>query len=86
MAMSDPASRIRTFIISNFLFGKDSGLSDDASFLENGIVDSTGVMELVAFLEKEFGIKIDDHELVPDNLDSIQATAAFVVRKTGKAG
>ena len=84
--MSDTASRIRTFIISNFLFGKDSGLSDDASFLENGIVDSTGVMELVAFLEKEFGIKIDDHELVPDNLDSIQATAAFVARKTGKTG
>lgn len=83
--MSDTASRIRTFIISNFLFGKDSGLSDDASFLENGIVDSTGVMELVAFLEKEFGIKIDDHELVPDNLDSIQSTTAFVARKSGKA-
>ena len=72
---------IRQFVISNFLFGKDSGLADNASFLEEGIIDSTGVLELVAHVEKEFGMKVDDNDLVPDNFDSIDAVAAFVERK-----
>lgn len=79
--MNDIAARIRAFVVTNFLFGKDNGLADDASFLEQGIIDSTGVMELVAHLEKEYGIKVEDAELVPDNLDSVRAVAAFVAQK-----
>lgn len=74
---------IREFVVSNFLFGRDSGFANDASFLEQGIVDSTGVMELVAFLEKQFQIRIADEELSPENLDSVNAAAGFVAKKLG---
>jgi acyl carrier protein len=63
--------KIRAFIVENFLFGKDDGLEDDTSFLEEGIIDSTGVLELVSFLEEEYSISVEDEELVPENLDSI---------------
>lgn len=73
---------IREFVISNFLFGVDDGtLTSDESFLENGIVDSTGVLELVGFLEQTYQIKVRDQELVPDNLDSLRKVSAFVQRK-----
>ena len=73
---------IRQFILSSFLFSNDeSQLTNDASLLEQGIMDSTGVLELVAFLEAEFGIKVTDEELVPENLDSVTKIAAFVTRK-----
>lgn len=71
------------FIIDNFLFGdraRAPGLDD--SFLELGIIDSTGVLELVQFLEQTFQIKVGDAELVPENLDSIRALVDFVGRKT----
>lgn len=78
---------IREFIVANFLFGQGAdGLSDDQSFLENGIIDSTGVLELVAFLEQQFGISVADRELLPENLDSISNATRFVVRKTEAAG
>ena len=80
------AQDIREFIISNFLYGQDSaGLADDQSFLESGIIDSTGVLELVGFLEQQFGITIGDRELLPENLDSVQNAAGLVARKL-KAG
>lgn len=69
---------IRRFVVDTFLFGSDDGVADNASFLANGIIDSTGVMELVAHLEKTYGIKIQDAELVPENLDSVDAIAAFL--------
>ena len=73
---------VREFVISNFLFGADNGsLKNDDSFLENGIIDSTGVLELVGHLEQTYHIEVRDRELVPDNLDSIQKVAAFVARK-----
>jgi acyl carrier protein len=72
---------IRTYITENFLFGDDSGLDDAASLLDNGVIDSTGVLELVAFLEKQFAVKINDEELLPENLDSITNVAAFLSRK-----
>ena len=73
---------IREFVISNFLFGADDGtLTSDESFLENGIIDSTGVLELVGFLEQTYGIKVKDQELVPDNLDSLRKVSSFVQRK-----
>lgn len=73
---------IREFVISNFLFGTDDGtLTSDESFLENGIIDSTGVLELVGFLEQTYAIKVKDQELVPDNLDSLRKVSSFVQRK-----
>jgi acyl carrier protein len=68
-------------MIENFLFEDNGGLKEDTSFLENGIIDSTGVLELIDFIEKSFGIKVDDHEIVPENLDSIGRASAFVQRK-----
>jgi acyl carrier protein len=76
------ATDVRAYIVERFLFGQGGDtLSEDTSFLETGIVDSTGVLEVVMFLEQRFGIKIKDDELVPDNLDSIAKVASFVVRK-----
>lgn len=73
---------LRKFIIDNFLFGSDdSHLSDDDSLLEKGLIDSTGVLELVAFLEDRFGIKVEDDELIPDNLDSIGGLLRFLDNK-----
>ena len=79
--MSDNKSKIRAFIIENFLFGNDDGLKDETSFLEEGIIDSTGVLELVTFLEEDFDITIDDEELIPENLDSINNVAMYLERK-----
>ena len=73
---------IRDFIVENFLFGgPDDDLKDDDSLLDKGIIDSTGVLELVAFLEKSYGIRVEDEELVPENLDSIASVGAYVLRK-----
>lgn len=73
-----PAQRIRVFIEETFIV---DGFADDDSFLRTGVIDSTGMMELVLFLEQEFAIKIVDTELVPRNLDSIARAATFVERK-----
>ncbi len=76
--------QIHEFVVENFLFGDADPLqSDDMSLLDNGIMDSVGVMELVAFLEQDMGLSIDDAELVPENLDSIQNLVGFVTRKRG---
>ena len=79
--MSANKSKIRAFIIENFLFGNADGLADDTSFLEEGIIDSTGVLELVTFLEEDFEITIDDEELIPENLDSINNVTAYLANK-----
>ncbi len=74
--------QIRGFVVENFLFGDTEPLKDDEmSLLDNGIMDSVGVMELVAFLEQDMALSIDDSELVPENLDSIQNLVGFVTRK-----
>ena len=75
---------IREFIVSNFLFGVDDGaLRREDSFLHKGVIDSTGVLELVGYLEQSYKIEVSDHELVAVNLDSIQNVAAYVCRKLG---
>jgi acyl carrier protein len=83
-------SEIRKYIIDNFLYGNDDNtLGDDVSFLENGIIDSTGVLELVSFVQETFKIKVKDDELIPDNFDSLNKLEAFVVTKqemTDQAG
>jgi acyl carrier protein len=76
--------QIRGFVVENFLFGDGAPLKDDQmSLLDNGIMDSVGVMELVAFLEGDLGLGIEDQELVPENLDSIDNLVGFVTRKRG---
>jgi acyl carrier protein len=76
------ATEIRNFIVANFLFGQDGdGFTDDQSFLESGIIDSTGLLELVSFVEQQYGISVADRELVPENLDSLRNIAQFVVAK-----
>jgi len=80
--MSELKDKIRQFIVENFLFGQDNGLQDDASFLDEGIIDSTGILELVSFLEEEFSISVEDEELIPENLDSIVNVVTYLERKT----
>jgi len=75
-------NEIRQFVIDNFLFGQsDRQLGNSDSFLESGIIDSTGVLELIAFIESKYEVSIADEELVPANLDSIDRVSAFVERK-----
>ncbi len=74
--------RIRQFILTQFLFTQDeSKLADDVSLLGQGLIDSTGVLELVSFLERDFGIVLPDEEMTPENLDSVNALCALVERK-----
>jgi acyl carrier protein len=81
------ASEIRGFIVGNFLFGQEGqGFTEDQSFLESGIIDSTGLLELVSFVEQRYGISIADRELVPENLDSLANISRFVARKLDAVG
>jgi len=80
--MNNSHQKIRDYIVDNFLFGDDQGLDNDTSFLDNGIIDSTGILELVLFLDKEFSIQIADEELLPENLDSINRIVGFLSQKT----
>lgn len=73
--------RVREFVTSNFFVQDKAGLTDSASLLDLGVVDSTGVLEIMGFLESTFGVTVEDDEIVPDNLDSIERIAAFVERK-----
>ncbi|MFZ0427810.1 MAG: acyl carrier protein [Acidobacteriota bacterium] len=80
--MENIASAIRAYIAQNILFsGESYPYSDDASLLDEGIVDSMNVLELVNFVEEKFGIKVNDPEIVPDNFDSVRRLASFVERK-----
>ena len=75
-------SAVRQFVVDKFMFGEGADkLSNDTSFLESGLIDSTGVLELVMFLEEKFRVKVADDEMLPENLDSVSAIAAFVSRK-----
>ncbi len=80
----ETALKLREFIVETFLFGEGGDdLGDEDSLLERGIIDSTGVLEMTAYIDEAFGVKVGDEELVPDNFDSIQKLAAFVERKRG---
>lgn len=78
---ANTAERIRWFLADRFLFDGNAPIDPTGSLMEAGILDSTGAMELVLFLEEEFGIRVADSELVPENLDSIEKLAAYVARK-----
>lgn len=77
--------RIRQFVIENFYIANPAEVADDTLLVSNGYVDSTGMLEIIAFLEAEFGIRISDSETTPENLESIARITAFVARKQGKS-
>jgi len=72
---------INQLIVDNFLFGDENDLKNNASLLENGIIDSTGVLELISFLEETYKITIEDDEMIPDNLDSMNNINNFLKKK-----
>lgn len=72
---------MRQFVRENFYIADPDHLSDDTSLLEQGIIDSTGILEVVAFLESTFGIIVEDADMIPENLDTISGIAAYVLRK-----
>lgn len=81
----DAKETIRTFILESVLAGsKTTGIADDDSFMDKGIIDSTGILELVAFIQDTFTIEVRDDELVPDNFDSVEKLSRYIARKAGK--
>lgn len=81
MIAMDLTNQVRNFIVTNFYVADRDTLGDDDSLLDAGIVDSTGVLEVIAFVEDTFGISVEDEEMLPENLDSIGRIAGFVTRK-----
>jgi len=82
MDTNEIQKRIREFIVETFLFGEDAeDLKSDDSFLETGLIDSTGILELIQYLEEAFEIEIEDEEMIPENLDSLDNATQFVTRK-----
>jgi acyl carrier protein len=79
------AQQVREFIVENFLYGQQRAFNDEDSFLENGIVDSTGVLQLVAFLEETYRVTVEDEDLIPANLDSIKNVTLYLSRKVDLA-
>lgn len=77
----DNINKVREFIVENFLFGDGATLNNDTSFLHEKIVDSTGILEIINFLEEHFSIKIEDEEMLPENLDSLNNIDAFLKKK-----
>jgi acyl carrier protein len=79
--MEDYVSRVKAFIIENFLFGADDEfLGEEDSFLQTGVIDSTGILEVVAWIEDTFDIKVSDLDLLPENFDSVRRLAGFIDR------
>ncbi len=84
--MADAKAAVKAYISENFLMGQsDIELGDDTSFLEMGLLDSTGVIELVSFLEEEFGIQVEDDEITPENLDTLNRISSYVEHKSAQA-
>ena len=77
----DQINAVKEFIIENFLFGEEEQLQLDTDFFDKGIIDSTGVIELVDFLEESFDISVDDDELIPENLSSLRKIDLFLSKK-----
>lgn len=80
------AQVVRAFIVETFLLGNDGRLDSSQSLLKSGVVDSTGIMELVMFLEETYGVHIADEDMLPENLDSIDNIAGFLARKLAMTG
>jgi acyl carrier protein len=81
LAASTIGQKLREFIQANYLYGREYRLKDDDSLAAEGIIDSTGVLQLVTFLEETYEITVEDEELTPENLDSVSSIAAYICRK-----
>jgi len=77
----DPVNTVKEFIVENFLFGEEDQLELETDFFDKGIIDSTGVIELVSYMEKTFDISINDEELIPENLSSLENIRVFLQQK-----
>jgi len=82
---TDIKNRVRQFVTTTFYVPDPSQLTDALSFLDSGIVDSTGVLEIIGFLQTEFGVNVEDHEILPENLDSVERLAVYIERKRSEA-
>lgn len=85
MKINEFKVEIESYIKENFLFDSTTNIDSEQSLLQAGIVDSTGILEIVTFLEEKFGVIIDDSELIPDNLDSITRISNFLNRKLNRS-
>ena len=84
--MSSIEAKVRDYILENYLFTDDqSQLNSGDSFLDKGIIDSTGILEVIMFLDEEFGVTVEDDEMVPENLDSVDNLVKFIGSKQGRA-
>ncbi len=81
----DVQARVKQFIVENFYVSNPEEISPETSLIAGGYVDSTGMLELIAFIEGEFGVRIEDQEMVPENLETIARIAAFVGKKKAAA-
>ncbi len=79
--MNSRKQQIRQFILDTFVLGKNIPLCDDDSFLSSGLLDSMGILEIIGFLEAQYGVEFGENDLVPENLDSINRIEAFLERK-----
>lgn len=80
----DYKESVKNFIVENFLFGESDRIKDDTSFLDSAIIDSTGILELIAFLEETFDVSIDDQEMLPENFDSLNNISQYLSKKLSK--
>ena len=81
MEQSEILKQVTDFIEQNFVYDQEMSLNKDESLLDSGLVDSTGILEVVSFLEQTYNITVEDEEMVPDNLDSINKISSFINRK-----
>ena len=83
--VNDIKDRVRQFVTSTFYLPDPAQVTDTVSFLDTGIVDSTGVLEIIAFIQSEFGVEVADDEILPENLDGVNRIADYVQRKQNGA-
>lgn len=81
MTKREIEDKLKEFIVETFLFGQDSGLKSSDSLLKKGVIDSTGVIELIDFIESAFQVKVEDEEILPENLGAIDDAASYILRK-----
>ena len=77
----EPIETVKRFIVENFLFGNDEKLKNDTSFLDSDIIDSTGILELIAFMEETYDLSIEDAEMLPENFDSLNNISSYLSSK-----
>jgi acyl carrier protein len=85
MSEAEIKGQVRTFITTNFYVADPAALPDTDSLLDRGVIDSTGVLEVIGFIESTFGVTVEDAEMLPENLDSIQRITDFIERKRQSA-